>query len=129
MSFENKKLLLVEDSPTEAVLLERFLVKNDCVCQVKHVSTLATACEALGNERYDAVVLDLNLPDSVSLPTLHAVRSRFADVPIVVLSGEHDVGLAQQAELLGVSAYLNKNTDSMREIAAVIRKTLLTGSR
>ena len=124
MAFSNKHLLLVEDSPTDAVLLERFLAKSDCQCQVKHVATLAAACDALAEASFDLVVLDLNLPDSVSLPTLHAIRCHFTDVPIVVLSGEFDKNLAEQAYALGVSAYFNKNADALVDIAAGIRQTL-----
>jgi signal transduction histidine kinase/CheY-like chemotaxis protein len=87
---ESKRLriLLVEDNPGDAELvlisLEEF--PGD-VEEVRHVDRLGYALEALEQAPADIVLLDLSLPDASGLEGLERLRSRRADLPIVVLTG------------------------------------------
>ena len=56
----------------------------------------------------DAVVLDLNLPDSDGLATLRAVLASAPQLPVVVLTGVADVDIARQALQLGAQDWLVK---------------------
>ena len=56
----------------------------------------------------DALVLDLNLPDSEGLATLRAVLASAPHVPVVVLTGLADVDVAHQALQLGAQDWLVK---------------------
>lgn len=69
---------------------------------------LDAALLALATHRYDAVLLDLNLPDSEGLSTLRHVTSAAAQVPVVVLTGIDDSGQAQVAMRLGAQDWLTK---------------------
>ena len=53
-------------------------------------SSLADGLARLKHGRIDAIVLDLNLPDSTGLTTFLRVQPKATQVPIVVLVGEDD---------------------------------------
>ena len=56
------KILLVEDSPSLSVVYQEYLREQDY--QVMHVDTGKAALEAIAAEIPDAILLDLQLPDS-----------------------------------------------------------------
>jgi len=72
------------------------------------VTRLAAALTRLADGGTDLVLLDLGLPDSQGLATLHALRNVAADVPIIVLTGNDDEELAVAAAREGAQDYLVK---------------------
>jgi len=104
------EVLVVEDNPTDARLLEMILAKVTTQgFRWRRVDRLSDALTLLNQRRYDIVLLDLALPDSYGLDTIRRVRSAVADVPIVVLTGLDDeaIGLASLRE--GAQDYLLKD--------------------
>jgi two-component system, cell cycle sensor histidine kinase and response regulator CckA len=75
---------------------------------VQAVGDLIAALEHIRQNSPDAVVLDLNLPDSDGLATLRAVLASAPQMPIVVLTGLADVDIARQALQLGAQDWLLK---------------------
>src|SRR4051812_12438070 len=84
------RVLIVEDNPGDAALIRRALrsVKSR-EFQVSHVSRLSAALESI-HQYLDVVLLDLNLPDSQDLETLHQLRAREPHLPIIVVTGIED---------------------------------------
>ncbi len=74
---------------------------------VTHVETLAEALPLFDSPRFDAILLDLSLPDSHGMETLRRVRAETA-LPIIVLTGASDdeLGLATLQD--GAQDYLVK---------------------
>lgn len=104
------EVLVVEDNPTDARLLEVMLARLTAQgFRWRRVDRLGDALTLLNQRRYDVVLLDLALPDSYGLDTIRRVRSTAADVPIVVLTGLDDesTGLASLRE--GAQDYLLKD--------------------
>jgi diguanylate cyclase (GGDEF)-like protein/PAS domain S-box-containing protein len=104
------EVLVVEDNPTDARLLEVMLARLTAQgFRWRRVDRLSDALTLLNQRRYDVVLLDLALPDSCGLDTIRRVRSTAADVPIVVLTGLDDesTGLASLRE--GAQDYLLKD--------------------
>ena len=103
------QVLLVEDNPTDALLLREMLAE---VASVRLVLTVvgqfAEALACLQAERFDAVLLDLSLPDSTGLDTVIRVQEQAPDVPLVVLTGHDDETLAVQTLQQGAQDYLVK---------------------
>ncbi len=103
------RLLLVEDDPVEAGLVEKVLSEGRAVdFAVQRVPDLTTAKMVAQAASFDMVILDLNLPDSQGVETLSQFRSVVGDsVPIVVLGDTDDDGNAEtalygcEAEFLG----------------------------
>ncbi|MCK6553365.1 HAMP domain-containing histidine kinase [Candidatus Binatia bacterium] len=118
MTDEAIKVLLVEDDPAEAGRAREYLVDR-CATPfgIVAVGTLAAARARLAEERFDAVVLDLDLPDSRGLDTLTQIRSVAGDVPIVILSALDSEETGVAAVRAGAQEYLVKE-DVLRGVLA-----------
>ncbi len=107
------RLLLVEDVMGDAALLRAELVQTRLMFELEHVQRLGQALERLQQKSYDAVLLDLSLPDSQGLDTLLRVRAQDSHVPVVILSGYEDAQIGVEAVKRGAQDYLIKGrTDS-----------------
>src|SRR5688572_1303941 len=91
------RVLLVEDDRAFATFLEAALLGGQEAAAVRIAYDLADAREALTAVSVDAVLLDLNLPDSQGLATLRGILEASPDVAVVVLTGVDDAGVARSA--------------------------------
>ncbi|MBI3896673.1 MAG: diguanylate cyclase [Gammaproteobacteria bacterium] len=102
-------ILLVEDSPTDALLLRESLSDEPNVTfRTAHVESLAEALRCLQDQRFDLILLDLGLPDSQGLETFVRVHEHVPQIPIVVLTGLDDDVLALKAVQEGAQDFLTK---------------------
>ncbi len=116
------RVLLVEDSPSDADLLQEHLVEVSFErFVVTHVTRLEDALTQLHAAAFDVVLLDLTLPDSCGVETCSRLQSQAPDVPVVVLTGVSDQQLAVEAVRHGVQDYLIKGQTDARQIARAIR--------
>ena len=81
------RILLVEDSEFVAAAMEGVFAVFAEDASLQIVGSLAQAFAQLDDEVFDAIVLDLSLPDSEPHETLARVRQRVNDIPIVVVTG------------------------------------------
>lgn len=102
-------ILVVEDNEGDARLLREDLSQDDLGhFEITWVKTLADALKAIETDTVDAVLLDLNLPDSFGLETLRVLRGLHPELPVVILSGVADENLAIDAVTEGAQDYLIK---------------------
>jgi PAS domain S-box-containing protein len=114
------RLLLVEDNPGDARLVALALAEAaGDEAELARVDRLAAALDRLDGERWDAVLLDLSLPDSQGIATVRRVRAAAPTVPIVVLTGLTDEDAAMQALHEGAQDYLPKGTDGAWVVRAL----------
>lgn len=102
------RILLVEDDPEFVEFLRESLLTLPAELEVTVAKRLSAAITALKTQAFDAVLLDLNLPDSRGLPTLQNITSADSRVPVVVLTGIDDARQAQDAMRLGAQDWLTK---------------------
>ena len=104
------RILLVEDNPTDAHLLQELLKRAwGGEFEVEWIDRLAPAVERLRAGWADVLLLDLTLPDSDGLETVLAARAAAPALPIIVLTGLANMDLAKNALLAGVQDYLVKD--------------------
>lgn len=103
-------ILLVEDNPGDALLLKAALrdFNHTPPFELIHVDRLAAALERTKQERFDAVLLDLSLPDAKGVETVVRMQWEAATLPIVVLTGLDDDSAAIEAVRAGAQDYLVK---------------------
>ena len=89
--------------------------------ELAHVHTLAQALDYLELNPVAVVLLDMNLPDSTGLNTVHELSSGYPDLPLVVLSGQDDEDFAIEILNHGVQDYLVKWEGNSRTILRSIR--------
>jgi PAS domain S-box-containing protein len=109
MSAENIQVLLLEDSATDALIVEYELAhKASARFSVVHVEQLKDALARLQTQKFDVVLLDLSVPDSHGFETFVRLHEATPEIPIVVLSGRDDEELALKAVQAGAQDYLVK---------------------
>lgn len=104
------RVLHIEDDAGEARLLEETLrgLALSARWEGVRASTLQQGLQLAKRGGFDAVLLDLGLPDSQGLASLHAVRKVNPDIPVVCLTGLEDEESALQALRDGAQDYLVK---------------------
>jgi signal transduction histidine kinase/DNA-binding response OmpR family regulator len=102
------KVLLIEDNPGDARLLQEMLVGARGTFELKHAKRLSTGLEQLAAGEPDVILLDFSLPDSLGFDTLVKIHAQAPSVPIIVLSGLDDEALMVQAVRAGAQDYLVK---------------------
>ncbi len=108
-SSEVLRILLVEDNPNDLWLSRRWLEKADpSGFEVQSAMTIADALRLLAEQAFDLAVLDLDLPDSTGLASLHRLLKSAPQLPIVVLTGSDDKLLRAQSLAAGAQDYLVK---------------------
>lgn len=116
------KILLVEDNDVDAHLTQDILAEWSIEqFDITHVTRLSEAFTHLARERFDAVLLDLSLPDGYGLSTLRQMQAANPTIPIIVLSGVSDQALALQAVQNGAQDYLVKGQGQPELLARSIR--------
>ncbi|MBI3463161.1 MAG: diguanylate cyclase [Planctomycetes bacterium] len=129
------RILLVEDDLTQATTVRHAL---SCVesasYDVQHVLRLDEALASLAREAFDAVLLDLGLPDCQGLETLEQLRQPAPDLPTVVLTAHDDEAGALRSLELGAQDYLLKGRVDGNALAraisyAIQRQRLLVENR
>ena len=103
------RILLIEDNPGDIRLLQEYLKEGSaCRFQIVQADRLSIGLERLAEAPFDAVLLDLSLPDSQGLDTLVRLHEAAKDVPIVVLTGIEDEALGVRLIQAGAQDYLVK---------------------
>jgi len=109
MNEENTKVLLVEDDTEDAWLIKDMLKGSDHQAfELVHVPRLERALEVLGEDSFDVVLLDLNLPDSMGFDTFRKLHTTVPETAVVVLTGLADETLAMETMREGGQDYLVK---------------------
>lgn len=119
------KLLIVEDDPEDARLLQLMLYQAaPGLFEETVAARLADALEYLRTTQFDLILADLDLPDSRGLATFLQVRAHAAETPVIVLSGLADEKTAVAALRKGAEDYLMKGEANGGHIARTLRHTV-----
>ena len=103
------KIILVEDNPGDTFLIKQELKQlGNRQLQVTHFEFLEEAINSLHTNDFDAVLLDLSLPDSQGLDTLLSLEEEAPGLPVIVLTGLDDETIAIKAVRQGAQDYLVK---------------------
>lgn len=126
MAEEEIKLLIVEDSIEYAYMLKMVLAgEKEVAFRVTHVLTLKDAIEALEQHPFEAVLLDLSLPDSLGLDTFLAIYHRVPHLPIIMITALDDEVVARKAVREGAQDYLVKGDLDINQLVRAIRYAIL----
>lgn len=108
------RILLVEDCKSDVFLLERTLenVAMDCFYEIVDVPRLVDAFTKIDQEKFDLVMLDLNLLDIDGVASVAALRAQVPFIPIIVYSGTDDGKIKDSAIMCGATHYLVKGRES-----------------
>jgi two-component system, cell cycle sensor histidine kinase and response regulator CckA len=116
------RLLLVEDSEDDALLVVRELTRAGFSPAAERVDSRATMESALDRQSWDLIIGDYSMPDFRGADALALVRERGLDVPFVIVSGTIGEERAVAAMKAGASDYVPK--DNLKRLVPVIEREL-----
>lgn len=116
------KVLLIEDSPTDAELVKRQLRRSGLDVETRWAKDSAELSEALPSAHWDLVLSDYWLPGFDVLAAYRLVREAFPDVPFVVVSGTIGEERAVELMRLGAADYVLK--DHLSRLGGVVDRVL-----
>jgi DNA-binding NarL/FixJ family response regulator len=120
------RILFIEDSATDAFLLSgRLQEVTEFAFEMEHVTSLAEGLERVATRQFDAVILDLSLPDSRGLSTYETMRKLLPEtVPVIIVSGNDDRAILNQVMQEGADNYLVKGSFDGNRIAVAILSSM-----
>jgi|GEM_PF-1357612 len=115
-------ILLIEDNTGDALLLEDMLVNTlHASFTIEIAQRCDTAIKKLQEQSFDAILLDLSLPDSQGIETVERIRAANTDTPIIVLTGLSDETIGLATLQAGAQDYLIKNELEAHLVIRAIR--------
>jgi len=115
------RILLIEDDPRLAGLVSEYL--GEAGFQVSTAATGRAGLDRIGREPYDAVVLDLMLPDIDGLEVCRQLRATSSEVPVLMLTARGDTMDRVVGLEIGADDYMPKPFEP-RELLARLRAIL-----
>ncbi|HCD99709.1 MAG TPA: hypothetical protein DER07_01550, partial [Armatimonadetes bacterium] len=116
------KVLLVEDSEDDALLLTRALRQGGFDPIVLRVETFGALSASLRQQDWDIVLSDHNLPGFSAEQALELVRARFPELPFVVVSGCIGEEAAVALMRAGAQDYVLKG--NLAKLAPVVEREI-----
>ncbi|MDR3418124.1 MAG: response regulator transcription factor [Nevskia sp.] len=121
------RILVVEDHPITRMGVVRLAQERWPQTEVTEARGLQEALQLLAAAAFDAIVLDLNLPDASGLEGVVRVRRAQRGTPLLVLSAHAERAYAMRCLQEGAQGYLNKER-APEELAAAL-ECVLVGRR
>ena len=119
------KILIIDDSKTDRNLIlghikkieKREIQADECDC-------LKEGQKKLEAFNYDAIILDLALPETDGIHTVEAIIEHLnkhnKNTPIIILTGSEDYSIGRQAWLLGIKHYLIKDEVESKDLSRAL---------
>ncbi len=115
------KLLLVEDSEADALLIGRHLDRNDLLCTLHRIDEAGGLKELLQDD-WSVVLYDYTVPGMNFAGTLALIREQKPDVPVILVSGTITERMAVDLLEYGLDDFVLK--DNLVRLPSVIRRVL-----
>lgn len=116
------RILIVEDSESDVLLLLRALRREGCEVHYKVVETAVDMRAALESQDWDVITSDHAMPRFSAPEALALARELRPDLPFIIVSGEIDLNLAVSLMKGGAKDYVQKR--ELPRIMPVINRAL-----
>jgi len=125
---EDLRVLILEDSEDDALLLIRELKKGDYNPLFERVQDREAMLRALRDREWDIVISDYVMPQFTGLAALKVMRGTGIDLPFIIVSGNIGEDIAVEAMRAGAHDYIVKGSYGRlipavkRELAEVVQR-------
>ena len=116
------RVLIVEDSEDDALLIIRELKQGDYDPVFERVDTEKAMKAALTNQTWDIVISDHTMPQFDSLHALNVLQESSLDLPFIVVSGKIGEDVAVAAMKAGANDYVMK--DNLARLSPAVGREL-----
>ncbi|CAL1519515.1 response regulator transcription factor [Chitinophaga sp. MM2321] len=118
-----KKILIADDHAIIRLGLAKIIASLPVSTSVTEAETLDEAITSLGQQKFDLLILDINLPGGNNLHMISAVKLRQPDIRVLIFSAYAEQLYAINYLQAGADGYIEKNAGN-EEIKAAIITTL-----
>jgi len=109
MGIEPIRVLLIEDNAGDyEIILQMLEVSEKAKFKLTHTPRLVSGLKLLESKKFDIILLDLGLPDSVGFESFKATINKHPAIPIIILTGLANEEIGIQAIRYGAQDYLVK---------------------
>ena len=121
-----QQILFVDDEPYVLDSLRRLLHARSAFWEMHFVGSADAALKVMQERNIDTVVTDARMPGRSGFELLQAILSqaRTQDIPVIILTGEHDTDMKRRALDMGAADLLNKPiciSDLIARLSSVLR--------
>lgn len=116
-------VLVIEDNQGDYVLIEDYLLEKFEHIKIFHCIDFASAVEFIQNNKgkLSLILLDFILPDKEGMALVNEILSLDLKIPVIMLTGYTDLGMAKNSLQVGISDYLIKDEIN----PTILHKTIL----
>ncbi len=118
----NIRVLIIDDSEDDALLIERNLKQQGYIVTFERVDTSEGLKSALHRVQWDVVLTDYSMPHFSGLSALALIRMRDINIPVIVISGVVGEDTAVNMMRAGANDYIMKN--NLIRLAPAIEREL-----
>jgi two-component system sensor histidine kinase UhpB len=130
------KILLIDDSKEDRDLFVNYLkkIENDIKLeQIDECNCLEDGLKKLSSFNYDAVILDLALPEMDGIETVRTtidhLNKHNKNTPVIVLTGLEDYSVGRKAWMLGIKEYLIKDEVQTKDLSRALTFATINSSK
>ena len=116
-----RRICLVSDDDSGLSAYQRYFSKNKYLFTCS--STLEEAKTVVASELFDAMILDLNLPDGQFIEWIPELRSTCPDMPIIIITGIDNIPTAVKAIKYGAENFLAKPAE-MNDLKVLLERCI-----
>ncbi|NHJ32425.1 MAG: response regulator [Asgard group archaeon] len=121
--YEKLKVLYIEDSENDAVLMTH-LLKGICKkIQYTRVESKKELDNILKKEEWDIIIIDNALPTMTALDAINQIKKKGVETPMICVSGSEMFDVEDQCINAGAEAFILK--DNSDEFVKVVEDILL----
>jgi len=113
-------ILILDDEPRIREELRDYLEDN--AFKVYEAGSYNEALPVLDKHQIDIAIVDLNLPGRHGLKVLEAIKEKFPDIEVLIITGQGDMETAIKAMRLGAADFFNKPIH-MKEVLIAIQRS------
>jgi DNA-binding NtrC family response regulator len=125
MAVPSYRLLVIDDSKRDILLLERILRQaEDATFTVSHVESAHAGLEELSSNTYDLVLLDYYLPDMDGIAFLQQKQTQGLTTPVIMLTAFGQERLPVAAMQAGALDYFRKDELNSSLLGKAIRQAI-----
>jgi DNA-binding NarL/FixJ family response regulator len=126
MTNEKIKILIADDHAIVREGLKQIVAEEKDIIIAGEAENAISLMELLSGEKWNLVVLDINMPGKSGLEALKDIKQLYPDLPVLVLSMFSEDQYGIRAIKAGASGYLKK-VSAPTELVAAIRKIISGG--
>ena len=118
------KILVIDDSKEDRDLIINHIKKIEKDIKIDECNCLEDGLKKLSSLNYDAIILDLALPETDGIETVEAIIKHLdkhnKNTPVIVLTGLEDYSVGRKAWMLGIKEFLIKDEIETKDLSRAL---------